>query len=88
MQEADGSQPVWLGIAQVAGLLGISVSRAYALAADGVVPSVKVGGRIRVPREAFDRWMAEQAARAMSSLREQGEGGTALATVREPVAGR
>lgn len=71
MQETEPTQTAWLGMPDLARLLGISVSRAYALAAEGVLPSVRVAGRIRVPRAAFDRWMAEQSERALNSLRER-----------------
>jgi excisionase family DNA binding protein len=47
--------------------IGVSRSKAYELIAAGKIPSVKVGGCVRVPVDALrawiDRQLAEQAAR-------------------------
>lgn len=64
-------QTAFLTIRQVAPILGVSVPHAYALAADGVFPSVRSGGRIRVPRAAFDRWLEDQAQRALANVKHE-----------------
>jgi excisionase family DNA binding protein len=52
----------FLTIPEVAGLLGVSQVRAYALAKDGFFPSVRLSERrIRVPRQAFEAWVQAKA---------------------------
>lgn len=77
MQEAaagTGQLPVWLGVADLAQLLGISVSRAYALVEEVALPATRVSGRIRIPRAAFEKWLADQSDRALHNLREPSKG--------------
>jgi excisionase family DNA binding protein len=45
---------------QVAQVLAIGRTKAYALIAAGVIPSIRLGGLIRVPRAALDDWIARQ----------------------------
>jgi len=45
---------------EAAEAIGVSRARAYQLIAAGVLPSVKVGGSIRVPVDALRRWITEQ----------------------------
>jgi len=40
--------------------LGVSRSKAYELIAAGEIPSVKIGGCIRVPIDALRAWIARQ----------------------------
>jgi excisionase family DNA binding protein len=40
--------------------IGVSRSKAYELIASGAVPSVKVGGCVRVPVEALKVWIGQQ----------------------------
>jgi excisionase family DNA binding protein len=53
--------------AEVGDAIGVSRSKAYELIANGVIPSVKVGGCVRVPLAALQSWidrqMAERAGR-------------------------
>ena len=46
-----------LSIAQVAAILGISRSRAFALMRAGELPSLRIGERIYVPRETLLMWI-------------------------------
>lgn len=55
--------------AEVAPLLGITTGRLYQLIAAGEVPAVKVGGAIRIPRQAWEQWLAEQRDRALEAVR-------------------
>lgn len=55
--------------AEVAPLLGISRGRIYQLIAAGEVPAVKIGGAIRIPRQAWEQWLAEQRDRALEAVR-------------------
>ena len=42
-------------VAQVAKLLGLSRSNAYARIQDGAIPSIKIGNRILIPKTALAR---------------------------------
>lgn len=46
--------------AETAEAIGISRSKAYELIARGDIPSVKVGGCVRVPIEHLRAWIARQ----------------------------
>jgi excisionase family DNA binding protein len=49
-------------------LLGLSKSRIYQLIATGAIPSVRLGGAIRIPRAAWRAWLASQSVQALSAL--------------------
>lgn len=55
--------------AEVATLLGVSRIRVYQLLRSGEIPSTRVGGAIRVPRGAWDSWLATKTQSAMNSAR-------------------
>jgi excisionase family DNA binding protein len=46
--------------AEAADAIGVSRSKAYELISSGVLPSVRLGGSVRVPVEALRAWIAEQ----------------------------
>jgi excisionase family DNA binding protein len=48
--------------AEVAATLGIGRSKAYELIAAGDIPSIRLGGSLRVPVEALRAWIARQLA--------------------------
>ena len=50
---------------EVGEVLNVGLSRVYQLIRSREIPSVRIGGRIRVPRAAWNRWLGEQAARAL-----------------------
>lgn len=52
-----------LRVAEAAEALGISRSKMYELVAANKVPSMKVGGVVRIPADAFRAWIAAQAKR-------------------------
>ena len=54
-------------VSEVGDVLGCSKSKAYALVASGAIPSCKVGGLLRVPREALER-IAAHAMKATDSV--------------------
>lgn len=56
----------FLSVTEAGALLGVQRGRAYALASQGVFPTVRVGGRIRVPREAFSAWLEAQSIAALA----------------------
>ena len=62
------SQP-FLRVHEVAKALGVVPSRVYQLIGDGELPSVRVGGAIRIPRAAWDEWLRKTSEEALRSLR-------------------
>ena len=54
---------------EVATLLHVSPKRAYAVLAQGLCPSVKIGGRRHVPRAAWDQWCEAMTARALANVK-------------------
>jgi excisionase family DNA binding protein len=53
----------------LASQLGLTRSRIYQLLRAGELPSVRIGGVIRIPREAWERWLAERRDEALGSVR-------------------
>ena len=49
--------------------LGVTTGRVYQLIAAGVLPAVRVGRSLRIPRAAWEKWLARQADRALASTR-------------------
>jgi excisionase family DNA binding protein len=61
--EADGmTEKLMLRPIEAADAIGVSRSKAYELIAAGQIPSVKVGGCVRVPVVALQAWIADQLA--------------------------
>jgi excisionase family DNA binding protein len=59
----------FMTVPQVAEILGVSVPRAYQLAAEGSFPSLRLSSRrIRIPRAAFETWLTTQAEIALASV--------------------
>ena len=56
------TQPFLITVPELAALLRVSRATAYALVASGEVPSVRVGGSLRIPRDALYRRLAESMA--------------------------
>jgi excisionase family DNA binding protein len=48
--------------AEAADAIGVSRSKAYELIAEGTIPSVKLGGCVRVPVAALQAWIDRQLA--------------------------
>jgi excisionase family DNA binding protein len=59
----------FLTVAEVAKLMHVRRSRVYTMMAAGLAPSVHIGGRVHVPRAAWDQWCAEQTAKALANMR-------------------
>jgi excisionase family DNA binding protein len=45
---------------EFADMVGVSRSRAYELIGRGEVPSIRIGGSVRVPMEALKAWIEER----------------------------
>jgi excisionase family DNA binding protein len=54
---------------EVAPLLGLTTGRLYQLIASGEVPAVKVGGAIRIPKQAWEQWLADRRDEALQAVR-------------------
>ncbi len=54
------SEKLLLRVREVAEQIGCSKSKAYALVAAGVIPSLRLGGLLRVSAESLKRLIAEQ----------------------------
>ena len=48
--------PLFLNARTVANVLGVSISSAYELMHEPDFPTLKVGSRLAVPRDAFRQW--------------------------------
>jgi len=64
---------LFMTVGEVAIECGISASRAHKLIAVGEVPSVRVGGRILVPRRAWEEWLKRTNEEALASLKGEGQ---------------
>jgi excisionase family DNA binding protein len=65
-------QPDLLKARDLADRLGVSVPRVYQLIAAGEIPSVRVGNAIRIPRPAWERWLAGKADQAEAAASTSG----------------
>ncbi len=52
----------FLTVPEAAVLLRISRNHAYDLVAQGVLPSIRLGRRILIPRDLLDQWIREEVA--------------------------
>lgn len=53
-------QKVMLKPSDVAPMLGVTTGRVYQLIASGVLPSVRSGRSLRIPRVAWETWLRKQ----------------------------
>lgn len=65
----DTNSP-FLSVTAAARVLGMSRRCAYEMVRARRLPAVRVGGRIKVPAAALDRWIADRADEALASLRQ------------------
>ena len=54
--------PMFLNVATVSQILGISTSSGYELMHEKDFPSIKIGNRILVPRDRLKEWLDEKIA--------------------------
>ena len=57
----------FMNMREVASRLGVSISRAYALAQEGKLPVTRRGRRLVIPAGAWARWIARQENEALAS---------------------
>ncbi len=55
-------------IEDLAKMLGVRRTRAYELVKQRVIPSVRIGGRIRIPRAAYAAWIDQQSHTALANV--------------------
>ena len=60
-----------LRVSDVAAELGVTSGRVYQLVAEGVIPATRRGRAIRVPRQAWEAWLARQTKDALANQRER-----------------
>jgi excisionase family DNA binding protein len=65
----EGKPCPFLRVSDIAGILGLSLSRTYAMLARGDLPATRVGGRWVVPRAAWEAWLSAKATDAASAVR-------------------
>jgi excisionase family DNA binding protein len=58
----------FLRVREVADELGVSPSRAYRLIGTGIIPAIRVGGRILIPQAAWAEWLRVRSAEALANL--------------------
>ena len=54
-------EKVTMTVLEMAQCLGIGRNMAYELVKNGRVPFLKIGRQIRIPKRAFDAWLANEA---------------------------
>ena len=54
-------EKVTMTVLEMAQSLGIGRNMAYELIKNGRVPFLKIGRQIRIPKKAFDAWLANEA---------------------------
>lgn len=60
---------LFLSVPQVARIIGASEARTYDMVAAGMLPAIRLGRRVRIPRAAFDAWAARMSEQALASVR-------------------
>ena len=60
MQNESAVQPDFLTVPQVAQRLQLGTAKVYGMAKSKALPSVRIGGSIRIPRPALERWINRQ----------------------------
>lgn len=65
------AQSAYVSVHEIAAAIGLSEARTYALIAEGAIPALRAGRRIRVPRVAFERWLEQQAQLALANVRRE-----------------
>ena len=63
------SELQFLTVRELAGYLRVSRTKAYQLVWSGEVPSVRVGGQIRIPRDALEARLAARSAQEPTPAR-------------------
>jgi excisionase family DNA binding protein len=54
--------------ADVAALMGVSKARVYQLIGAGILPHTVIAGALRIPRPAWEQWLAAKSAEALGNI--------------------
>lgn len=65
----EPTQRLMLRPTEAADAIGVSRSKAYELIASGEIPSIRVGGCVRVPLAALQEWISRQLSENAASAR-------------------
>ena len=60
MYNHEPALPDFLTVPQVAKRLQLGTAKVYGMARSKALPSVRIGGSIRIPRPALERWVNRQ----------------------------
>ena len=63
------TEPEFLRPRDLTGPLGVTKDRVYQMIRAGQIPHVVIGDAIRIPRAAWEAWMAERIAEATASIK-------------------
>ena len=55
--EQNQAKPLVMSVIEAGQMLNCGKNKAYQLAREGVIPSLRLNGRIVVPRDRFMRWL-------------------------------
>jgi excisionase family DNA binding protein len=70
LYRSNAVEKEFLTTGDVAYALGVTTGRIYQLIAEGKLPAVRIGGRVRVPRDLWEQWLSEKKAEAGRNQRE------------------
>lgn len=62
---SDGDERLTVSVPEAGRLLGIGRTSAYKAAQEGEIPTVRIGGRVLVPKAALERMLGEATADAV-----------------------
>jgi len=65
--KAPGNRP-FMGVTEVARILGYSRATIYEHIKKGILPATKINNTTRIPRGAFNEWLAAQNTAAMANV--------------------
>jgi len=64
----EAKYPLFMRPMDIAKETGYSTAHIYRLIKAGKFPGAQIGGRIRIPREAWEQWLSEQSRAALANV--------------------
>ena len=64
----EQNNTAFISLMQVSEELGVSVNRVYQLISDKEIPHIRIGGGIKIPRAAWEKWMSQKTQDALASV--------------------
>lgn len=68
MSVAYMSMGIYVKPSEVADALGVRVQRVYRMCQQGQIPHIRVGRTVRIPRSAWEEFLANQSAAALAAV--------------------